>query len=223
MSAAIVEFNKEVADKLKAKYGNDKANVYMGVYHKLNGSPFKNFAWLKEFDFVQRQQSEMSADEKKRNAEAIVAGLELFKDLRAYGKVYQHYVAELEKMNAPSSVVEAVLPKAEEIVKPMESEVPKNEVIAIPEKPTKTRKIKKPKAEIPEVVSDICGAKVPVDKELVKKSQKKKSTQDVTLSTDQSPSALTEKKAHTIVIKPNMSEKQKKQMLERVRSILYDV
>jgi len=226
-----MEFHNELSGKLKQKYGDDVANEYMAIYHNLNGTPFKNLAWLKEFDFVKRRMEDSTEAERHRNLEAIVAGLELFKDLRAYGKVYNHYKAELET----PSVVKAVLPDAVASAtapKLVVSEHPKNEVIkpepALEIKPVKrTRKVKREiKTELPAVVEDICGAKVPVElPKGAKTVSKKKTSQLVAQSSEvQSQSLLTKpvsgKRSIVVSVKPGMSDEEKEAVLTRVRNHL---
>jgi len=226
MSAAVAEFNKDVSTRLKEKYGEQVANEYMGIYHKLHGTPFKNFAWLKETDFVERQQEADSKEQRKRNLEAIVAGLELFKDLRAYGKIYQQYAKDLAMANFPD-VVELCMP--EPIIAPkLEVEELKAEP-AVEMKPKRVRKpnikiIDTPKNELvvpdavlPDIVEDICGAKVPLDKKM-KRVSKKKSPVASPSATSQSASPLT--KNIVVKIEPNMTDKQKEVVMGRVKKML---
>lgn len=227
MSAAIVEFSNEVSARLKAAHGEQVGNEFMGIYHKLNGSPFKNFAWLKEIDFVARQQEADTPAQRKRNLEAIVAGLELFKDLRAYGKIYQHYKKELDGGAMPA-VVEAVMPEAGHNGSAphlVVSEAAENIVIQ-PEPAVevkKAKRVRKPKAvktELPKTAIDIAGNEVPI---VVAKTQKKSPRPAVVPSSEaQSPSPLTEeKKTVMIAIKPKMTDKQKHALMERVKKLLW--
>lgn len=227
MSAAVAEFSKDVANRLKAKYGEQVATEYMGIYQKLHGSPFKNFAWLKETDFVERQQEADSKEQRKRNLEAIVAGLELFKDLRAYGKIYQQYAKDLAMANFPT-VVELYMPEEPIVAPKLEVEELKTEP-AVEMKPKRVRKPKikiidtpknelvVPDAVLPDIVEDICGAKVPLDKKM-KRVTKKKSPVVSPSATSQSASPLT--KNFVVKIEPNMSEGQKEAVLARVKKML---
>jgi hypothetical protein len=234
MSAAIAEFSKEVSTKLQAKHGESVANEFMGIYHKLNGSHFKNFAWLKELDFVELQQEADSKEQRKRNLEAIVAGLELFKDLRAYGKIHQHYSKLLSMANMPP-VVELCLPEPVPVEGGHNGTAPSlivEEIKAEPACEVKPKRVRKPKIKIdttlknevitpdavlPDIVEDICGTKVAVDKKM-KRTTKKKSPAESPSATNQSSSTLT--KNYVIKVTPNMTEKQKEAVLTRVKKML---
>lgn len=218
MSAAVADFNTEVGTKLKEKHGDSVGNEFMGIYHRLNGGPFKNFAWLKELNFVKMRQEGDSEEQKKRNLEAIVAGLELFKDLKCYGKIYQHYKKELEGGAVPD-VVQIMMPQKPPVIV-VESEVKSEPVV---EKKRVTRKKKVPQNEVvlPDTVTDICGTEVKVDKKYVKRASKKKE-QDFSSEKDQSSLSSSEgKKALVVKYNPKMTDKQKQALIEKVRQMLY--
>ena len=124
------EFLSELTGKLTEKHGAAKAEEYMKVYTKLNESPFKNLAWMKELEYLSKKMEGMSDVEKRTIYEAILAGLELYKSQRAYGKIYNHYKSEMDKQ-APHLVI---------------TEPIADEVLTI-EKVSKTRKIKKESKE----------------------------------------------------------------------------
>lgn len=103
--ASITEFMIGLVNQLikEREIAGTTANQYIQTLYKLNGSkPFKNLAWTKKVDEVQRRIDEYAESTRGNQYMVLTSALSLFKDKQTYKTAYNHWrnkMMELREAN----------------------------------------------------------------------------------------------------------------------------